>query len=242
MSAADLVSVINMALLLLILGRACQSGQLRSYPLFYSYLAYVLAVNLTNLLTAYLCGVRSPIYRNVYHLTTLPLHLFQLALLIFLHQALEKTSSSRSIVKPGLLCGILTLPVVVSCWQTDWDIYYKLHAVTLPAQVCACILLNCRLVARRELRVGRNLRGMLGGISLMVGLQAVNFVSFLFRDVPFGIFQILVPGIYSLALGILAYSMWSYEPLREEPEGLRLGILNQRLVQVIKSLLVGAGD
>ena len=240
----------NIALLLLIFIRARSHGMLRRYRVFYAYVCFALVTLSGTVPVAVFFGMKSQEYYYAYHLTNLFVPLFQLWILWDIYRRIVGNDKipSKDLFHSVTLLALMTVPVLwgVSSLGSG-DFFYRYHLVTLAMQVVTCLLVYRKAGLRADLDLGRNLKGMLFGLSLMVALQVVNFSRFLFREEAYRNFAFFVPFIYFLALIVFAYTLWSYEPIFERKsvawgEGgvtsQRLAKINEQVQQALKSLLL----
>lgn len=240
----------NLALLLLIFFRFVKNEMLRRYPVFFAYLGLALLISIACIPAALFFGIHSRRYYYFYNLLNMFIPLFQLWVLWDLHRRTignDKTSL-WAVSSSVTLLAAMTAPVMWKVFALHGvDFFTRYHAVALSLQVGACILVYRTVCFRCDFNLGRNLKGILAGLSLMVAFQAVNFTRFLVRQETFESFSFFVPFIYFLALIVFAYMLWSYEPAfmqtrvyQSEIASLeeRLQKVNEQLQQALKSLLL----
>ncbi|MBI3940112.1 MAG: hypothetical protein HY315_04710 [Acidobacteria bacterium] len=240
----------NLVLLLLILFRGVRGGMLGRYKLFYTYVAFSLAIAVGAIPVVLFFGMVSRQYYYFFNVSNLFLPLLQLALLWNLRQRIignDKTPSA-GVSRWATLLVVMTAPAALGMISLrNVDGFTRYHAFALLVQVMACMLVCGAVRSRADLDPGRNLKGILLGLSLMVGFQGINFARYLFRDETFHTFSFFVPFIYVAALIVFAHTLWSYEPMFTRPaaewraadsdEG-RLRKVNEQLQQALKSLLL----
>ncbi len=85
-----------------------------------------------------------------------------------------------------------------------------------------------------------NLKGILSGLSLMIGCQAINFIGFAFHQSSAAVFWFSVQFIYFVALIVFVYALWDYAPIyRVDPSyPHRLREVGRGLYEIARSVLV----
>lgn len=246
-----LMSIASILLLGAILGRAVRNAAFRHYRLFYGYLAFVLVTSLIHLVLIWTIGRASPVYALAYALPTYVMPVWQIWILWEIHRRIignTKThfgyakTSWKEPIRLTMIAGALTLPVAWGiAWQEGGSLFDQYHTLTLFLQMSLCVLV-CREAtrARRELDLGQNLKGILLGLSLIVGCQALNFVTLVFTQAPAQVFWFFVQFIYFTALIVFTYTLWDYAPIsRPDPSYQhRLERTNRALYDVLKSALL----
>lgn len=236
----------NLALLLVILVRAARGTMLRRYPVFYSYIAFTLMTSAGIVPVTMLFGYASRQYYYVYNIVGVCVPLLQLWVLRDLYGRIvgnDKTAWRR-LPRLLILLAAVTSPIAVEVFSLRRaDFFKSYHLWTLSLQAAACVAVYRALGARRELNPGRNVKGILAGLSVMVAFQAINFGRFIFREETFQIFAFFVPFIYSIALMAFSYTLWNYEPIvvaAMPEEGLeeRLQRINGQLKRTVRSLVL----
>jgi len=210
-------SAVGQAVLLLIIVRGFLSRNLRRYPLFYAYMSYVLLGAFSCHLADFLYGWGSLEYYYAYHVPNLLAPVFQVALLYDIHRRVFGNTklALRRIIESVIL--VLTIAVPVG-WRVfsipSVGIFNRYHAVMLFVQMLACVIVLRRIVGQKDVDPGRNLRGILVGICLLVGLQGMNFANYFFKETSFMLFSFSLQFVYFLALAVFAYTLWNYEPVQ----------------------------
>ncbi|MDA2934556.1 hypothetical protein MYX82_09470 [Acidobacteria bacterium AH-259-D05] len=231
-------------LVVLILLRAVKQRMLLAYPLFFGYLAFVLTNSLMRWVVALSFKRNSSLYHAVYDLPTFVFPLLHIWILWDIYRRIVGYSKTswRSVFRSMTMVGVLTVPIVWGVSSVKGGhFFYHYHAVTLFLQMAICLQI-CReaVRAREEIDLGQNLKGILSGLSLMIGCQAVNFVGFLFTQSSSEFFWFFVQFIYLLALILFAYTLWDYAPIfRVDPSYQhRLRKANRELYEILRSLLI----
>ncbi len=237
------ICAVNLGLLLLIVLRGIRSGMSREYTVFYGYIGFISSAAVGQVLVALFLGVTSPQFYYSYHLPNLLVPLLQLWILWDLYR--RSVGYAKSPWKELLWCASLaamaTAPIawkVLSLKKADPFVHY--HALTLPLQVVACLWVYRKIYADRRVDLGRNVKGIMLGLAVMLAFQSVNFAHYVFLDSSFQIFGFFVPFIYLVALVIFAYTLWDYVPVRRLQPSAReqFAKVNDQLEQVLKSLLL----
>ena len=140
------------------------------------------------------------------------------------------------------IASVLTIPVILGVvFLRGGGLFHSYHTLTLFLQMCLCLLL-CReaIRVREKIDLGLNLKGLLAGLSLLVGCQVMNFMAYQFGGGPAQIFGFFMQFIYFLALIVLAYSLWDYAPLsRLDPAyQQQLQRANRHVYETLKSILL----
>ena len=237
----------NLALLLVVLVRGTMGGMLRRYPVFYAYIGFALMTTAGGTAPAILLfGYASRQYYYIYNVIGICFPLLQLWVLRDLYGRIvgnDKTAWRR-LPRLLILLAAVTAPLAVEVFSLRRvNFFARYHLWALSLQAAACVAVYRALGARRELNPGRNVKGMLAGLSVMVAFQAINFGRFIFREETFQIFAFFVPFIYSIALMAFSYTLWNYEPMvvAAMPEAdleERLQRINGQLKQTARSLVL----
>ena len=202
---------------MLIIVRGVQSRNLRRYPLFYVYMSYVLFAALCCHMADFFYGWGSQQYYYVYHLPNLLAPVFQVALLCDIHRRVFGNTklTLRKIVESVILVLTIAIPVGWRVFSIpNVSIFDRYHAVMLFVQMLAGVIVLRRIVGQKDVDPGRNLRGILVGICLLVGLQGMNFANYFFKETSFMIFSFSLQFVYFVALAVFTYTLWNYEPVQ----------------------------
>ena len=149
---------------------------------------------------------------------------------------------ASSVTRLALMAGLLAAPVVVSVlsWQ-GLSQFQQYHGSTLFLQMTFCLVICRELVhLQKEVNLGQNLKGMFCGMSLLVGLQAINFIGVSSQHISPQTFGFLVQYIYFLALIVFTYTLWDYAPISgvDSQYYYRLKKANGQLFEVLKGMLL----
>ena len=190
-------------------------------------------------------GRRSEFYHLVYNLPTYVLPLLQLWVLWDLYRRIigYSDTSWRDALRSCSIVGVLTVPIMAGTLSLERGSFFNAyHAVTLFIQMIVCLQV-CReaIGVREEMDLGQNLKGILSGLSLMLGCQAINFVSLMFAQSPAATFWFLVQFVFLVSLIIFTYSLWDYAPMStlDPTNQHRLAKVNRELGHVVRSVLAG---
>ena len=142
----------------------------------------------------------------------------------------------------AMMAVVLTLPVAWNIFSMEQGyLYHPYHTLTLFLQMALCLQIYREAVrAREEIDLGQNLKGILSGLSLMVGFQAINFMGLLFSQVSAQVWRFSVQFIYFLSLIVFTYTLWDYAPIsRLDPSYQhRVKKVRRELYQTLKSVLL----
>ncbi|MCZ6485428.1 MAG: hypothetical protein O6826_07015 [Acidobacteria bacterium] len=231
-------------LLILILLRAGKSKMFSAYPVFYGYLGFVLAVSLVRSVVALSLGISAPLYRDIYYLPTYLFPLLQIWILWGIYRRIigYSKTSWRNFSNLIILVAVLTAPVAWGVFSLEGErLYHPYHALTLFLQMSICLLI-CREAVRAQEKIdlGQNLKGILSGLSLMIGCQAINFLGLLFNQSSSLVFRFFVPFIYFVALIVFTWALWDYAPIyRVDPSYQhRLRKASRELLESFRSAFV----
>jgi len=241
MLATYVLWVIGEALLVVILTRGVMARLIRRYPAFYRYIGFTLAVSLLRTIVSSMFGLTSDAYYWAYHLPNLvsPVLLILVLREVWLHVRPIDSKGWKGILGPALVISLIVTGVGIRLFAGGGDPFFRYQAVALLAQTLACIFVYGRVCGRRELSLGRNLKGILLGMALLVGFQGMNFARLLFVSTPFEVFSFFLQFFYFLALSIFAFSLWTYEPpveLNSDLKG-RIGKVGEDLEKAVRILV-----
>jgi hypothetical protein len=231
-------------LLLVILWRGLTEGMLRKYSVFYGYIGCVLLCSLTQIFLKAAYGLWSDQYYYAFYLPPL---LWAVLQVWILHDIYQRVVGNTKISWQTLtLPAIVVTVVAVMAWlkvssMASVDPFYRFHAISLPVQVMIALMVFHRLntyILPGEL--GRNLSGILLGISLIVAPQTINFTSYLFLGESYALFAFLLQFGFFVALAVFCFGLWEYAPMRRlQPAAqAQLAKLDGNLHQVVKVLLL----
>ncbi len=231
-------------LLLLILIRAVKGRMLSAYPVFYGYLGFLLMVSLLRRVVALSLGRESSLYSSVYDLPTFLFPLLQIWILWDLYRRIVGYNKTawRNCVSSIIVVAVLTAPVAWGVFSLKGGrLFYQYNALTLFFQMAVCLQV-CReaVRARENIYLGQNVKGILSGLSLMIGCQAINFISLVFNQSSYMVFWFFVQFVYVMSLILFAYALWDYSPIyRVDPSHQhRLRTASRGLYEIVRAALV----
>ena len=209
-------------MLLVILIRGWLAPMLRTYPVFYSYILFVLGVEFLRAILLSTFGLESRQYYYAYYWPTYMMSVLQFVVIWNVHsKVFGRWHAVKRLTQFLLIASILLLPLLWKVTEMKGSHYfYRIQIIALFVQMASCVFVCRDLYTQREkIRIGQNLFGILTGTYLLVGYQPKHFRAFLLLDTSEHAFWFLIPFMYFLALSVLAYSLWSYDPLRTREEG-----------------------
>jgi len=243
MELASVLWITTDILLVLILLRAAKTRLWKSYPVFYAYVSYLLLVSGVRHIALMTLARQSVVYYYLYYVPTLLMPILHVWILWNLYCQIIGYNKKYSEHSRGLVTttSVLTMPIlsgVVLMGETD--LFKLFHVLALFVQMVFCLQV-CRVVIRasREVELGPNVKGLLVGLSVMVGLQAMNFVGSVFYQTPTPIFSFSVQFIYLLGLMMFSYGLWDEVPVRETNSDLsrRLRLAREQFYKASRSVL-----
>ena len=231
-------------ILFVILIRAVKGRMLSAYPVFYGYLGFGLTVSLVRWVVALSIGTNSPLYRDVYYLPTYVAPLLHIWILWDIYRRIigDSKISWRNCVRLVIVVAVLTAPVAWGVYSLKGGrLFYPYNALTLFLQMAICLQV-CReaVRAREKIDLGQNLKGILSGLSLMIGCQAINFIGRVFNQSSYLVFWFFVQFVYFMALILFAYSLWDYSPIYrvDRSRQHRLRTASRDLFEIVRAALV----
>jgi hypothetical protein len=202
----------------------------------------VATTSIVQLIAQYSWGWDSIEYYYVFYFATLPMPALQIWVLWDIYRRVvgNPKISWNSLFWPGILVISMALLAVFKVSAIpNADIFHRYHAITLPAQVMLLLLMFRSIGSSTGAGLSRNLTGILLGLSLLVGLQTINFTLFLFLGAPLQTFSFLVQFVYFMVLGVFSYSLWEYRPARQLQPSSQAQVIqvNEKLQRLVKILL-----
>ncbi|MBI4445848.1 MAG: hypothetical protein HY645_08045 [Acidobacteria bacterium] len=222
-----------------ILWRGYKRQLLRHYPPFYAYIAAVLLIALIRHSVLLGWGNRSQPYFYAYHWLNFffpPLQLWVLSDLV----KVGSTKKNRlAVVRLATISGLLAIPVGIGVWASDALIFEKLQAFLLAFQALFCVGV-CKRVAQSDIRLGRNLQGILFGLSILMALQSFNFVYRVCELTQTEKFNFATQYIYLMILIFFLWHLWDFQPSGTVPAVARelLKRAGFQLERILKELLL----
>lgn len=239
-----LLEIFGNLLLVTILWRAFAEKMFLTYKVFYVYICLALAFSISQLLVKRAYGVGSDPYYYVYHISNLVLA--GVLAWVFLNIYLKIVGNSKTSWSKMLIPAMLVALVAAMAWfkvltVPGGDPFHRCQTVILPALVITGLIVFWSIGSScSPMMLGRNLSGILFGISLIVGLQAINHVNLVFLDESFKVFKFSVQFCYFVPSAVLCYSLWEYRPFLREQDYSRvpIGEIDEKLQKVVKALLL----
>lgn len=228
--------ILGLALIGLVLARACAQRLVFAYPIFYTYLAFVLFTSLGLLFiywrkhseysryywyvefagAALGCGVVWEIYRHALGRFPGAARMARNALLFTLALTVSKAIANAS---TGL-----------GWWPTKTLVALERDLRTVQAAVLVGLAI---IIASYAIPLGRNLWGMMAGYALLISTNVITLT--LSEHLGSGFYttwRYLQPLAYVTALSIWCATLWSYGPVPAGNENPRIEQDYQTLVQV----------
>lgn len=202
----------------MLLARAKRGGYLALFPFFYAYVAYIFVGSAS---VYALHWLRPQIYHSAFWVYFLGTVFAEFAVIIeasdhiFMpYPALRQLGRMLA----ACLCGIfLCLYILPSIWQGGPPNIAIVNLSKRTALTKAALILSLMAAARlHRLPIGRNVTGILLGFSVYLGVTVANFelVEKFGPALYGGIFSILGPLSFSMALLIWTITLWRYEPVK----------------------------
>ncbi len=240
MFATYALGLTSVALLLVIVVRAFSAHLLSRYRAFYCYIGFMIATSLTQAAILAVLGQKSAAYYWAWHLPNLLSPFLLVFVLVDIWRRVEPTESfnKRLLLVPSFVLGSTVVIMGARLFEAKGNPFFRFQAVALFAQMLVSIFVYMRVSGRQEVNLGKNLKGILLGVSLLVGLQGVNFAHLLFIGTPKEVFGFFVQFFYFLALSVFTYSLWSYEPVTVLAADYRsrLGKVGEELEKAVRIL------
>ena len=191
---------------------------LRDYPLFYSYILFMLGVEFLRAVIVSTYGMTSRPYYYAYFWPTYLASVFHFAIIWSVHAKVFGVSHAvKRLAQFLLVATILLLPLAWKVMEMKGSHeFYRFHILALFLQMASCVFV-CRdlYMQRAKIRIGQNLFGILAGTSLLAGSLTINFGAYLLLGSSEHAFWFLIPFMNFLALSILAFTLWNHDPLQE---------------------------
>jgi hypothetical protein len=239
---------LNMALEALLLARGLRGNWAARYPVFYSYILFVLLQSLVRY-SLYRSG--SPLYTNVYWITEFLAVLIGCGITFEVYRMGLRAYPGTARMARNLLCIIFILAATKALvgastgphwWPviTSTDLALALRVVQ-AGSIGALVL----LFLIYKVPFGKNLRGVLLGYGLFVGLSVIQFASISLQgERLLDFWSYMQSFAYMSVLGIWVAHLWSYQevpepqvPVRIEQEYQRVAALTRRRLQEARGYL-----
>ena len=212
------ISVCAFLLVGVILFRGISSRHFKLFPLFYSYMAYVLCGS-TVMYLVY--GLDRRAYPSVYWFYYLISILVEFSVLVEISDhifqslpAVRRLGRALTIVTSGVLALLYVLPAIV------WSHYLRpaLLDFALRASVTKIVVLIALFFASRQFRskLGKNVAALMLGFSIYMGVNVANLAAAkAFDPAIYGqVLWILTPTAYALCLLVWTIALWDTVPAR----------------------------
>jgi len=202
----------------IILLRLLYLRSFRKYLLFSSYLFLILVRSLVDL---YVLQFHSELYSRVYWYFTEPLSSVLGSLVIFelyrnlLEQYPGAARIARRIIAIVFALLVSRFIVQVSSGQ-GWELAAKVMVLERDLRIVQSVFLVgiLALIHHYALSVGRNLKGMIGGYGIYIGLQIMSItLRSQLGDSAQAWWIYVHPLCYLLVLGIWVVALWRYDPM-----------------------------
>ncbi len=228
MATAEILNLVNTALLVLLVYRLLVKRMTRHYPIVLTYFLFSAVNSLVANVIIFAIGITSDIYNTHYYGYSIFMPVFQVWILLdLLRRALSfGFNRPRISVFVVLFSLLLGTPLFIGVIFVPVSAFHRFQAITLVFQMMLVLLIYVYLLERRDIELGRNFKAILGGMALLTSCQGLNFLSFFQNRIPFSFFQIAVPGIYAFAVTVFLIGLWDYQPFsfKSERRALNLGL------------------
>ena len=231
---------VGVALLIAVMVRGLGANLCTRYPAFYLYIVFSIVASVIRITCWSLAGLASQAYYWAWHLPNLISPLLLVLVLVDVWRRVETLErvTKKLVTVPALVSGLVVTVVGLQVLFSRGDPFLRYQAVALFAEMLACIFVYSRVCGRREINLGKNLKGILLGVSLLVGLQGMNFAHLLFIGTAREVFGFFLQFFYFLALSVFTYALWSYEPVTVLSADYRnrLGKVGEELEKAVRIL------
>lgn len=207
-----MISLLGVLLIGAILARSFKEHMFGKYPAFYSYLAYVLVQSVIRFSVN---AVRPSLYPNVYWYTEFLGILVGCGVIWEIYsQALAGYAGVVRVARALIIAAILiALAWVLIDRSAQSSLLFPLDTAadldrTLRGVQAIFLVLVVTLLLYYAIPLGRNLKGMIVGYGVYVGITIITLAvrSFLGMELQ------VQPLAYSLALMVWCTTLWSYAP------------------------------
>lgn len=208
----------GLGLCALLILRGAQGRYAKLFPLFYSYLIYVLCSTVVGL---FVYWTRPSSHASVYWLSYVLSIVVEFAVLVEVSDhifqpfpAIRNLGRSLTILLSVALGLTYILPTIL--WSHDMR--SGLLDFALRASLTKAIILAALFYATRHfgLKLGRNVAGLMLGFSIYVGVNIANFAcDKQFGNLYSGILWVMSPVAYTLCLLVWTGALWKLAPMPE---------------------------
>ena len=220
------LGILGTALLVLIVWRAARERSIARFPLFYSYVVYVLCGSTTVFITSrFFSSLHWMMYWR-YFLVSLVAEfgvLVEISDHIFNPFPAIRRLGRVVNVFVCVVFSMFILPALFRPESPTLALFGFGEMTSISKAAIICLLLATARYYR--LPLGRNVSGMLLGFSVYVGISVANFAlaERLGRALYGTTFSLLVPLGCTLCFLIWAVALWRYEPVVVQPPAARAG-------------------
>lgn len=223
------------ALEAILLGRAAQRKFIKAYPIFYSYLAYVLVESLSRF---YVFVWHPAAYAHFYWSTQLVSVLLGYGVVWEIcRQALSRYPGAFRMARNALLLifvAVVSKVLANVLVGKNWSLAQSIAEQERDVRIVQAFLILAivGLVSHYRIQIGRNLRGLIQGYGFFIGASILNltFRASSGEGVQW-LWQYLPATAYLVALLIWCASLWSYQPNPEPKTEVRIEEDYQALVR-----------
>ena len=211
---------------------------LRTFPIFYWYVAFYLGRDICGWIIIYTVGLDTVFYSNFYHFGLLGGHVLQMALLVSIYFQVKGRRDREHWLVLALFSILIAWLLISNRTQLPApELLWGVMAILLQFLMALLVLIQLRWNER--LILGRNHAGLLFGLVLRIALDIVLFVC---SAVGLIDYQTIRPWIQPLS--ILPWLVWAWS-MREvslpgwlsAEEGERLQGQQQEYIRVVRALL-----
>ncbi|MGB6877655.1 MAG: hypothetical protein WBD87_16650 [Candidatus Acidiferrales bacterium] len=232
------------ALEALLLARAARANLFKKFPLFYSYIAWVLA---TDLLSVPIYMHYPSLYSSFYWATEFLMAAISYGVLMEIyHRSLKNYPGVARFFEILLLIMFLVIATKVSVGlfsNSHLSFARAVAELEHDLRQLQAVLLSCLLVLfiYYKIPIGRNLRGLVLGYSLLVGTEVITLTFAFHPTTGFApLMRRVEPLLYAVSLIIWSLALWASSP--EMVTGTSCGIEQdyEHLAQETKMMLLRA--
>lgn len=204
-----------------LLMRGGVTGAIRKFPLFYVYIACVLAKEIAGVVSY---ALLPKTYATVYWPTELATIMASFAVLVeIFRRSVRRNPGILRFSQTFLLFAFWLTTVYVCVGFSDGQLRSIYHALAelgsdLRLLEGALLIVLLWLLVRYRISLGRNLAGVIVGYSFWVGVNLTDFAFLYSRGNESSVFlRTLVPASYTITLAIWLLSLWTTRPEPLQP-------------------------